>query len=85
VTEPVTPLPGAAAPAPGASPAPAAVVEPLVVPPPMAPRQLPLYRRNWFWGAIGIVLVTGVVVLFLSLSNADPTTPNTRLGDMRAF
>jgi len=75
----VTPLP------PAAAPAQTAVVEPLYVPPPQAPQQLPLYRRNWFWGAIGLVLVTGVVILFVSLSNQDPTTPGTRLGDMRAF
>jgi hypothetical protein len=72
-------------PAPSPVPAQTAVVEPLYTPPPPEPQQLPLYRRNWFWGAIGVVLVTGVVLLFVSLSNADPPTPGTRLGDMRAF
>ncbi|HVU50958.1 MAG TPA: hypothetical protein VHL80_09750, partial [Polyangia bacterium] len=80
--EPVTPL--QAPPPQAGAPASAAVVQPLVEPPP-APRQVPVYRRNWFWGAIGVALVTGVVVLFLSLSNQDPPTPGTRLGDMRAF
>jgi hypothetical protein len=85
-SEPVTPLTTTGAPAPGAAaPAATAAVEPLIVPPPPAPRRIPIYRRDWFWGAIGIVVVTGMVVLALTLSGGDPSTPNTRLGDMRAF
>jgi hypothetical protein len=76
---PVTPLPGAGTPAPGALEA------PLVVPAPPAPRHRRFYEQHWFWGAVGVVFVTGMIVLALSLNNADPPTPNTRLGDMRAF
>jgi hypothetical protein len=75
----VTPLPGAAAPAPGALEA------PLVAPMPVAPRQRRFYEQHWFWGAVGVLVATGIVVLALSLNNSDPATPTTRLGDMRAF
>jgi hypothetical protein len=78
-TAPMTPLPAAGAPAPGALEA------PLVVPAPPAPRHRRFYEQHWFWGAVGVVVVTGMIVLALSLNNADPATPNTRLGDMRAF
>jgi hypothetical protein len=73
---PLSPVPAAA---------PAAVEAPLIVPPPPAPRERPFYRRDWFWGAVAVVVATGIVVLALTLNNADPVTPNTRLGDMRAF
>jgi hypothetical protein len=78
-TAPVTPLPAAGAPAPGALEA------PLVVPAPNAPRHRRFYEQHWFWGAVGVVVITGMIVLALSLNSADPATPNTRLGDMRAF
>jgi hypothetical protein len=82
---PVSPLapPAAAAPAVAVEPAP--IAAPLVVPAPPAPRHVPIYRRNWFWGAIGVVVATGVVVLALTLANQGPQKPDTRLGDMRAF
>jgi hypothetical protein len=82
--EPVTPLGSPAGTAPGlaAAPAPAAVAAPLVMPP--APHT-PFYRRKWFVGAASLLVVTGIVLLALTLANQDPPTPNTRLGDMRAF
>jgi hypothetical protein len=84
--QPVVP-PGALAPLPSAAepvmPSPATA--PLVVPAPPAPRNEPLYRRHWFWGAVGVLVLTGAIVLSISLSSADPSTPNTKLGDMRAF
>jgi hypothetical protein len=77
LAEPLTPLPLAAE-------APA-LTAPLVVPAPPAPRHVPIYRKDWFWGAVGVLVLTGAIVLAVSLSNADPATPSTRLGDMRAF
>jgi hypothetical protein len=81
---PVTPVPSAAAPAPTVESPLFVPVSPLSSPPP-AQRQRHIYEEHWFWGAIGVLVVTGAVVLALSLANGDPTTPNTRLGDMRAF
>ncbi len=76
----VVPLPPAAEPG-----LPSPATAPLVVPAPPAPRDEPLYRRDWFWGAVGVLVLTGAIILAVSLSSADPTTPNTKLGDMRAF
>jgi hypothetical protein len=76
---PITPLPSAA------TPEAPALTAPLVLPEPPAPRREPIYRQHWFWGAVGVLVLTGAVVLLVSLSNQDPATPNTRLGDMRAF
>ena len=84
--QPVVP-PGAVAPLPpAAEPAmPSPATAPLVVPAPPAPRDEPLYRRHWFWGAVGALVLTGAIVLAVSLSSSDPSTPTTKLGDMRAF
>jgi hypothetical protein len=76
----VVPLPPAAEPG-----LPSPATAPLVVPVPPAPRDEPLYRRDWFWGAVGVLVLTGAIILAVSLSSADPSTPNTKLGDMRAF
>jgi hypothetical protein len=80
--EPVAPLDPAS---PLVAAPPTTVSAPLVVPVPPAPRREPIYRKDWFWGAVGVLVLTGAIVLSLSLSSADPTTPNTKLGDMRAF
>jgi hypothetical protein len=68
--------------------APAVVSPPLAAPeppPPPPPLREPLYRKDWFWGAVGVLVLTTAIVISLSLANADPATPNTKLGDMRAF
>jgi hypothetical protein len=44
-----------------------------------------VYETRWFWGAVGVVVVTAAIVLALGLSSRNPTTPSTKLGDMRAF
>jgi hypothetical protein len=64
--------------------APPALEAPLLAPPP-PPRRVPFYQRHWFWGAVGVVVVTGMILFAVALSNADPVKPQTRLGDMRAF
>lgn len=46
---------------------------------------MPIYRKDWFWGAIGVLVLTGAVLFAVALSNGDPNTPSTKLGDMRAF
>jgi hypothetical protein len=57
----------------------------LVTPPPPAPRPVPFYRKNWFWGAVSVVVITGIVVSVLTVGSSSPSTPQTTLGDMRAF
>jgi hypothetical protein len=44
-----------------------------------------VYETRWFWGAVGVVVITVAVVLVLSLNTSGPSTPSTTLGDMRAF
>jgi hypothetical protein len=61
------------------------VASPLVAPAPPARRPQPFYRREWFWGAVGLVVVTAIVVTVLTLGTGDPETPATKLGDMHAF
>jgi hypothetical protein len=77
---PLTPLPPPAVAAPGT-----VTTAPLVLPAPPAPKHTPVYRKPWFWGAVGLVAVTGMVLLAVALAHSDPSTPSTRLGDMRAF
>jgi hypothetical protein len=84
---PIAPLAPTTGSAPAAAPAPAltATTAPLVLPAAPAPKHTPIYRKPWFWGAIGVVAVTGMVLMAVALANTDPSTPSTRLGDMRAF
>lgn len=68
------------------TPDPAAVPPPsLEMPaaPPPPPRK-PFYRRDWFWGAVGVVVLTAGIVLFAT-SGSDAAAPRTTLGNMRAF
>jgi hypothetical protein len=44
-----------------------------------------VYETRWFWGALGVVVITAAVVLVFAVNSANPTTPSTKLGDMRAF
>jgi hypothetical protein len=73
----VTPLPSALEPVPATSPW-------LVAPPP-AKRHAPFYHTDWFWGGVGVLVITGAILLSVALSSQDPIKPSTRLGDMRAF
>jgi hypothetical protein len=74
------------APAPAATvTAAATVADPGLTPVPPAARPKPFYRRSWFWGTVGVVLLTGAIIGILSLQPTDPATPSTKLGDMRAF
>jgi hypothetical protein len=82
VVTPIEPLAPAAVPAAPGTPT---LQAPLVVPAPAAPRKVPIYRSQWFWGAVGVFVVTGMVLLAVALSNQGSATPGTRLGDMRAF
>ena len=51
---------------------------------PLSERPVPFYRKNWFWGTVGlVVLTTAIIVVSASSSSASP--PNTTLGNMHAF
>jgi hypothetical protein len=51
---------------------------------PPAAQPVPFYRKDWFWGAVGVVVLTTAVILIASAtSNTD--APATTLGNMRAF
>jgi hypothetical protein len=56
---PTTPLPPAAPPVQPAPPPPVVVVQPTPAPAPEATP--PFYRRAWFWGLVGGVVVAGTV------------------------
>lgn len=81
---PIAPLPPPTVGAPALAPV-SATTAPLVLPAPPAPKHTPIYRKPWFWGAVGLVAVTGMILLAVGLAHTDPSTPSTRLGDMRAF
>jgi hypothetical protein len=48
------------------------------------PPRPPFYHRNWFWGAVGVVVLTTAIVL-IATSTARDEPPSTTLGNMRAF
>jgi hypothetical protein len=79
-------MPGAAPPPPQASPpyAPSAAIAIAPVPAPLPPDR-PFYKKRWFWGAVGVFVVTGLVIGYAVTRDGGPSKPNTTLGDMRAF
>jgi hypothetical protein len=73
-------------------PTPTLTPEPTQAPPPLAldpgrPQtrpSSPFYQRDWFWGAVGLVILTTAVIL-VSVASSGTDTPPTTLGSMRAF
>jgi len=54
------------------------------MPQPPSERPVPFYRKNWFWGTVGlVVLTTAIIVVSTSTSGSSP--PTTTLGNMHAF
>lgn len=49
-----------------------------------AGRPTPFYRKDWFWGALGLAVLTTAVIL-VSVASSGTDTPTTTLGNMRAF
>ncbi|MEA2699146.1 MAG: hypothetical protein QOI66_3417 [Myxococcales bacterium] len=76
--ETAPPAPAVTAPAYAPSPA-----VPADVPAPLPPDR-PFYKKRWFWGAVAVFALTAVVIV-VATSSSGPNTPNTTLGDMRAF
>ncbi|MFL5304239.1 MAG: hypothetical protein ACJ8F1_03460 [Polyangia bacterium] len=48
------------------------------------PHGKPFYRKDWFWGAIGVIVLTATIVL-VATSGSSSDAPVTTLGNMRAF
>ena len=81
------------APAPASAPPLTLTPEPAPAPPleldrrtaqPPSERPVPFYRKNWFWGTVGlVVLTTAIIVVSASISGSSP--PTTTLGNMHAF
>jgi tetratricopeptide (TPR) repeat protein len=93
--EPVTTKP---APSPGAAPEPALVNTPAATVTPAAapsvelstsraaPQQKPLYKKAWFWGVIGGVVVVAGVGVGLGLGlKGGASVPGSDLGNQRVF
>lgn len=52
---------------------------------PLTPRAEPFYRKPWFWGGVAGLLLTAAILGTLTIGPSDAPTPQTKLGDMRAF
>ena len=80
------PAPMEAAPPPQATPpyAPSPALTAAPEPAPL-PADRPFYKKRWFWGAVGVFVFTGIIIAVAVSSSGGPSTPNTTLGDMRAF
>src|SRR5450432_1749846 len=51
---------------------------------PESGQAVPFYRKDWFWGAVGVVILTTAIIL-VSVASSGADTPSTTLGNMRAF
>ena len=45
----------------------------------------PFYKKLWFWGAVGVVVLTFTVITIASSDSSGPGVPNTTFGNMHAF
>jgi hypothetical protein len=50
-----------------------------------APGPEPIYRKVWFWGAVGVVVATVALILIWNLSSNENGPPATTFGNMNAF
>lgn len=50
-----------------------------------APGPEPIYRKVWFWGAVGVVVATVALILVWNLSSNESGPPDTTFGNMHAF
>ena len=51
---------------------------------PASERPVPFYKKSWFWGTVGLVVLTTALIV-LSTATSDPSPPMTTLGNMHAF
>jgi hypothetical protein len=45
----------------------------------------PFYRRDWFWGTVGLVVLTTVIIVVSASTSGSSSPPTTTLGNMHAF
>jgi tetratricopeptide (TPR) repeat protein len=50
-----------------------------------ANRPRPVWRRWWFWTAVGAALVAGAIGIAATSNRSEPSTPTTDLGDKRFY
>lgn len=68
-----------------AAPAPAPTADPGTLPPLPPPEERPpIYKQTWFWAVVAVVGLTAVMIAY-GIGTQGPATPNTDLGNMRAF
>jgi hypothetical protein len=51
---------------------------------PASERPVPFYKKDWFWGTVGLVVLTATIIV-LSTATSDTSPPTTTLGNMHAF
>jgi hypothetical protein len=78
------PPPGASTPAPILTPTPTQAPEAAVSATP-AETSRPFYRRGWFYGVVGAVLVAAAVSAWAISSSGGTEIPETPLGNQRVF
>ncbi len=47
-------------------------------------RPVPFYRKEWFWGTVGLVVLSTAIIIAAS-GSSGPSPPSTALGNMHAF
>jgi hypothetical protein len=52
---------------------------------PASERPVPFYKKNWFWGTVGLVVLTTAIIVVSSTSTSGTSPPTTTLGNMHAF
>jgi tetratricopeptide (TPR) repeat protein len=50
-----------------------------------AGHQRPIWRRWWFWTAVGVALAAGAIGIAATTNRSEATTPSTDLGDKRFY
>lgn len=83
-----TPEAAAPAPVPPPAPPPTTLTEPMPAAPAASaipPPKEPFYHKAWFWGAVSLVVLTGVFIAVVSATSSPTPVPHTTFGDMRAF
>ena len=76
---PAAPLPSAPPPGTAMMTAPGELT-----PLPPAEDKPPFYKETWFWAVVGVAVLTATMIT-IGLSSQGPSTPNTDLGNMRAY
>jgi hypothetical protein len=82
VSPPPTPAPPLALPPTPTPPPPLELDQRTPQSPSEAP--VPFYRKEWFWGTVGLVVLTTAIILVSSASSGSGP-PTTTLGNMHAF